>query len=139
MIYGTSIWKEYYREDRRVIRTRKVNKNGKETITSKDIREFNDVHGKHIPIRNFYLDDRATEIRFARDCIEREVVDIRDFKTRYSKYKLSKRVKEWGFIKPIISEKKIKNVTTGGDVNEDGSIYLKTRIKEDQANVSREW
>ena len=139
LIYGTSIWKEYYREDRRVIRNRKVAKDGTEKITSKDIREFNDVHGKHVPIRNFYLDDRATEIRFARDCIEREVLDIRDFKTKYSKYKLSKKVKEWGFIKPSVAEKTIKNLPEGGNLNEDGSFIPKTRLKDNQVEVIEYW
>lgn len=139
LVYGTSVWKEYYREDRRTIRTRKIDKEGNETIETKDIREFQDVYGKHIPVRNFYLDDRATDMRDARDCIEREIMDIRDFKTKYSKYRLSKKVKEWGFIKPSISERKIQNLPPGGNLNEEGDRIPKTRLKENQVEVLEYW
>lgn len=142
LIYGTSIWKEIYREDRRVIRTRKfVNEDGekKEKIITEDIREFNDVYGKHIPIRHFYLDDQATEIRNARDCLERSIMDIRDFKTRYSKYTNSKKVKEWGFIKPTISEAEIQSIPAGGDVEIEGDYNPMTEIKDNQVEVIEYW
>lgn len=143
LIYGTSIHKEIYREDRRVIRTRKFTKKGdeqKEEIVTEDIREFNDVYGKHIPIRNFYVDDQATEIRNARDCIERTIMDIRDFKTRYSKYRSSKKVSEWGFIKPTISEKDVQSIPAGGDVNSDRGDYTPmSGIKDNQVEVIEYW
>ncbi len=137
--YGTSIWKEYYREDRRTIRKRIIKKDGKEEIEEKDIKEYNDVHGKHVPIRHFYLDDRATEIESARDCIERTVMNLSDFKAQYSKYKISKKVKEWGFNRPTISERKIQNLPEGGDLNEEGSFIPKTRLKQNQVEVLEYW
>jgi len=138
LVYGTAVWKEIYREDRRVIRTRKFTKDGEE-IKTEDVREFNDVFGKQIPLRNYYIDDQCTEIQNARDCAEKNVVDINEFKTRYSKYKTSKKVREWGFIKPTISENQIQNIPAGGDTNKEG-IYLPTsEIKDNQVEVIEYW
>lgn len=134
LVYGTAVWKEIYREDRRVIRTRKFTKDGEE-VTSEDVREFNDVFGKQIPIRNFYIDDQCTEIQNARDCAEKTVMDINEFRTRYAKYKTSKKVRQWGFIKPTITESQINNIPPGGDTNREG-IYLPTsEIKDKQVEV----
>ena len=142
LIYGTSVWKEVYREDRRVIRKRTfVNDGGekKEKIITQDVKEFNDVYGKHIPIRQFYLDDQSTEIRNARDCIERTIADIRDFKTRYSKYRNANKVKEWGFVKPVISEKEIQNIPAGGDTNMEGDYTPLAQLKDNQVEVIEYW
>lgn len=142
LIYGTSVWKEIYREDRRVIRKRTFVKEGgerKEKIITEDVREFNDVYGKHIPLRQFYLDDQATEIRNARDCIERTISNISDFKTRYSKYRNANKVKEWGFIKPSISEQQIQNIPAGGDTNVEGDYTPMSQLKDNQVEVIEYW
>jgi len=139
LVYGTSIWKEYYREDRRVIRERVIHKDGSEEIKEKDIHEFNDVYGQHIPIRNFYLDDAATEIRNARDCIERKIMDIRDFKVQYSKYRNSKKVKEWGFIKPTLSEREIRNIPEGGDLTREGNYIPSSILKDNEVEIIEYW
>ncbi len=140
LIYGTSVWKEFYREDRRTIKKPQYDKEGNLTsIENEDIREFNDVYGKQIPIRAFYLDDKATSLRTARDCIERNVMDIRDFKIRYAKYELSKKVKEWGFIKPTISESQIQNIPAGGDVSTLGAFIPISPIKDNDIEVLEYW
>jgi hypothetical protein len=143
LTYGTSVEKEIYREDRRVIRTRKFTKRGnaepKEEIITEDVREFNDVYGKHVPLRNFYVDDQCTEIANARDCAERNIVDIRDFKTRYSKYSTSKKVKEWGFLKPSITEAQIQSLPAGGDTNQDGAFLPLSQLKDNQVEVIEYW
>lgn len=131
LIYGTSVWKEYYREDRRVIKEPKYDKEGNLIeVKEKDIREFSDVYGKRIPLRNFYLDDKALSMREARDCVERNIMDIYDFRMRYAKYRNSKKVREWGFMKPSISENDIQNIPEGGDLNEDG-LYIPTSLMKD--------
>lgn len=139
LTYGTAVWKEIYREERRVIRTRIIEADGKERTESQDIKEFSDVYGMHIPLRNFYLDDAATEIRNARDCLERKVMDIRDFKIQYSKYKISDKVKEWGFIKPSISEAQVQNLPEGGDTNIEGAYNPTAILKDFQVEVLEYW
>ncbi len=140
LLYGTSIWKEIYREDRRVLRKRIFNKEtGKDEVETKDIKEFNDVYGKHVPIRDFYLDDKATDIREARDCVERQIMDINDFKTRWSKYKTSKKVKKWGFLKPSISEKKIHDIPSGGNLNRENEFIPVSDIKNNEVEILEYW
>lgn len=133
--YGTAVWNEYYREDRRTIRKRVIKKvKGKEVeeIETEDIKEFDDVHGRVVHIRDFYLDDRCTDIRNANDCIERSVMNKEKFLQTFGKYKKSDKVKEWGFIKPK-SEKKVKEAAKA----KSGFVVLPDDLKDDDVELLR--
>lgn len=136
LIYGTSVWKEVYREDSRGIRE----KNPKtEKITTKDETLFNDVYGHHVPLRSFYLDDRARDIRTARDCIERTVMDIDDFKRKYKKYKGSSKVRSMKFHRATASDETIDNIPPGGDTTEEGAYIPTTEVKDNEVEVIEYW
>lgn len=137
--YGTAIWKEVYREDRRVIREKK--KGTKDEYEEKDIKEFQDVYGYKVDIRDFYLDDRVKGegIKRAEDCIERQIMRIGLFRTRYGKYKKSGKVKEYGFIKPVLSADKIKKFPPGGDTTQDSAYLPISEMNGDEVEVLEYW
>lgn len=137
--YGTSVWKEIYREDRRVIRVPVKGKEGE--YEEKDIREFQDVYGYKVDLRDFYLDDRVKGegVKRAEDCIERQIMRIGLFRTRFGKYKRSKKVKEWGFIKPVLSDKEIQRFPAGGDTTRDTTQLPITEMNDDEVEVLEYW
>lgn len=140
--YGTAVWKEVYREDRRVIREKVKLKNGKRKFKEKDIREFQDVYGHHVPLRDFYFDDRVvTEgIRGAEDCLERKIMRIELFRTRFSKYRRSKNVKAWGkMIKPELTDAEIKKFPPGGDTSPSAGFIPIEPLREDEVEVLDYW
>lgn len=139
--YGTAVWKEVYREDRRVIREKVKLKNGRRKFKTKDIREFQDVYGYHVPLRNFYLDDRViTEgMRGAEDCLERKTMRIDLFRTRFAKYRRSKKVKTWGEVKPELTDEQIKNFPPGGDTTPDSGFSPIEPLREDEVEVLDYW
>lgn len=135
--YGTSIWKEIYREDRRAIREPK--KGGKKgEYESRDIKEFQDVYGYKVDLRDFYLDDRVKGegMRGAEDCIERKIMRIGLFRTRFGKYNKSDKVKEYGFIKPVID---VKKFPSGGDTTQEGAYLPIAEMNADEVEVLEYW
>lgn len=138
--YGTSVWKEVYREDRRVIR--KPKKGGKKgEYEEKDIREFQDVYGYKVDLRDFYLDDRVKGegIKRAEDCIERQIMRIGLFRTRFGKYKKAGKVKEYGLIKPVLSDKEVKTFPAGGDTTQDSAYLPIAEMVDDEVEVLEYW
>lgn len=138
-VYGTSIWKEYFREDKRTIRERKISKDGTSKIETKEIKEFSDVYGKHIPIRNFYLDEKATDIKFARDCCERNIMDVEDFRRMFRKHKNAKKVPTAGEIRSHLSDEDINRIPAGGDTAEDGAYIPTAQMKDNDIEVIEYW
>ena len=59
------------------------------------------ILGRKVDIRNFWLDDRATSIENAEDCIEEETITYGEVKEKYFNKKIYKNIDR---IKPITSE-----------------------------------
>ena len=85
--YGTGIWEEYYRADKRKVRqVKEFNPDTQEiTIEEKEITDFNDVYGRSIDIRNFWVDELATSMDDARDCCKREIISFESLQRTYPK------------------------------------------------------
>jgi len=91
LIRGSGIGKEIYRVDHKT--TKEIKSYDPETQViewnEKDTFEFNDVYYMNIDLFDFYIDDMANDrgMDSARDCIEREIIDIGRFKEKYANYK----------------------------------------------------
>lgn len=91
LVRGTGIGKETYRCDRKVVK--EVKDYDKETQEieweAKETFEFNDVYYKNVNLYDFYIDEMAGDdgMESARDCIEREILDIDRFREKYARYK----------------------------------------------------
>lgn len=83
--YGTAIWKEYYRTDTRQIKDIKSWNPFTEELVyeEREIEDYNDVYGKSIDIRSFYIDNAATNMEDARDCFERMILPMESFNQLY--------------------------------------------------------
>jgi hypothetical protein len=117
VIFGTVIWEEYYREDKRVIKeiTDVDAETGEITYEIKETTDFNDVYGQVRSIWDMYVDEKAEDFSDAVDCVRREVFRWDDFTRLFGKYK------------PVIAGIKKKNgesigdelaVTPGGDTKQ---------------------
>lgn len=90
LIRGTGIGKETYRLDRKVVK--EVEDFDMETQEikweEKEVFEYDDVYYMNIDLFDFYIDEMANDrgIESARDCIEKEVLDIERFREKYAKY-----------------------------------------------------
>jgi len=93
-IRGTAIGKVFFRSDKRDIKeiTKYDPKTGEETYKEKTIYDYDDVDIEFIDLHNFYMDEAARKIEYARDCIERQVMHIGEFRRLYGKYDNSKYV-----------------------------------------------
>lgn len=99
--YGTGIWKEYFRTDTRTIKDIKSWDPTTEKIVyeTREIEDYNDVYGKAIDLRMFYVDQMATSMDDARDCFERMILSEESFRQLYpvKKYPNAKYVIPGGY------------------------------------------
>lgn len=89
LVYGTGIWKEFYRSETRKIKEIDSYDPTTETLIYKEttIEDYNDVDGENVDIRKFYVDDEASDMENARDCIERSLVPFASFTYQFPKEK----------------------------------------------------
>jgi len=126
-IYGTGIAFEGYRSDVREIKEAKRDEEGKLVRTKagkieydkNTIKEFDDVYWRNVDIRNFYIDEMATNMQDARDCAERFVYDLDTFKFKYPEKRYSK----------------AKHVKPGGDTEEKSEKKYHIDVGRDRIEV----
>lgn len=86
LINGTVIAQEYYRVDRRKIGSVSLGKDKKETVSYKEVVDYEDVTTEVVKLQDFYVDEFARSFSgpyAARDCIRRYVMNIDDFHDMY--------------------------------------------------------
>lgn len=84
-IRGTSFMMERYRlEKRKVKDVDSVDGDGKLTYKEKEIVDYDDTYSEWVPNEYIYIDPQAKTIDEASDMIEREILDIEEFKRRYN-------------------------------------------------------
>jgi hypothetical protein len=101
IVRGTAVGKVTYRLERRKIQELKKFDNehpDQEEYTKKEIDDFNDAYVKFIDNWFFFVDEMARNIDDARDCVEREVLNIKEFHRLYDKYENAKYVVPGGDI-----------------------------------------
>lgn len=102
LIYGTSIAKVFY--SRKTREVREITEYDIDPKTQKEKKQYedriivdeDDVKWKHVPLRNFFIDEAATDIDDARDCIERHIYDIHEFRRLYNVWPNSSKVNPGG-------------------------------------------
>ena len=99
-ILGTSIQKNTIRRE---VRTKKIpigtdKKTGKLRYKEMDVLKFDDIYKKYVDLRFFRIDDKATSMDDARDCIEYMPMSMDEFLQTYSggRYKNVDKVKAYG-------------------------------------------
>jgi len=87
-IRGTSIGKVFFRSDSRNIKeiTKYDPQTGEESYKEKEIYDYDDIDIEFIDLWYFFIDEAARKIENARDCIERQVMHIGEFRRIYGKY-----------------------------------------------------
>lgn len=84
-IYGTSIWKEEYVEDIRLVRNaEKLDEEGHMVYGEKRFIDYEGVKGRYIPVYNFLKDTDAKSMDEAQDCAEIKRMNIDDVKRIYA-------------------------------------------------------
>ncbi len=86
LVLGTSIIQEYYRREKRIVRDVIMGKDKKQSLKEREVYDYDDVFGELVPIRDFFVDEKARGFDgayAARDCIRRYIMDIDDFMLMY--------------------------------------------------------
>lgn len=83
-IRGTSVYREYYRVDKRWVNDLDdVDEEGNLTFKKRQITDFDDAMTEWIPNEFAYFDEKARTIDYADDWVYREILNIRDFQRIY--------------------------------------------------------
>lgn len=83
-IKGTAFLKDYYRVDKRTIKDpTSVNTDGTLIYTDKELTDFDDDFCEWIPTELIYVDPGAKDCDEWLDLVEREIVDIDEFRRKY--------------------------------------------------------
>jgi len=101
LLYGTAMMKVHYKKEMRTVQDivdYKVGRDGKEEKKYKKrlVIDFDDVTFEHINIRDFYVDEAATSLQDARDCLERKIYDIHEFRRMYQTWPKADQVQPGG-------------------------------------------
>lgn len=87
-IRGTAFYFDYYRFEQRWVRDPDdVDEQGNLTYKTRLITDFDDDYTQWIPNEYAYVDEMARHINEAKDCVWREIMNIRDFQQKYGKKK----------------------------------------------------
>jgi hypothetical protein len=84
LVRGTCITKQVYRREKRTVFDPQDTDNpDEEEYAENEILDFDDVYIKYVDLWMFFTDEMARAIEDARDCIEREIMDIKEFHRLY--------------------------------------------------------
>lgn len=107
LILGKTIWQEDYWEDKReVMVLKKFNpETNEEEYVKREIKDFDDVYGANVDLRDFYIDPMARTINVGRykanDCVRRFIMNFDTFQesfigSKYDQFGVAKKVKPGG-------------------------------------------
>jgi len=120
-ILGTSIQKNTIRRE---VRTKKIpigvdKETGKIEYQEKDVLKFDDIYKKYVDLRYFRIDDKATSMEDARDCIEYMPMSMDEFEQDYSGklYKNVDKVRAYG------SDTNTNSITSSLSKEEEKRLY----------------
>lgn len=107
LVLGKTVWQEDYWEDRREVKVlQKFNpETNEEEYVEKEVKDFDDVYGEKVNLRDFFIDPMAKTINMGRqkanDCVRRFIMNFDTFQenfvgTKYDQFGVAKLVKPGG-------------------------------------------